>query len=116
MLVAVTWWMVYPMRLSLGLCRVSLVVYACPGGWVVLWAVYSIFCVDLPRKAAPGSSLLELPCVAGPQPSTEGMSRLLLGLQIQGCFASLSLNIPALPAFTREQQLAGPQQEAWPSP
>lgn len=84
-------------------------------GWVVLWAVYSIFCVDLPRKA-PGSSLLELPCVAGPQPSTEGMSRLLLGLQIRGCFASLSLNIPALPAFTREQQLAGPQQEAWPSP
>lgn len=63
--------MVYPLRLPLRLCSVSLVVYVCQGGWIVLWAVYSIFSVDLPGKQLSAVAVKSCHMWQAPNPAPE---------------------------------------------
>lgn len=82
-------------------CRVSLVVYACQGGWIVLWTVYSVFSVDLPGRQLSAVAV----CGRPPVQHQRNVQICCTDFTFRAGFASLSLNIPALPAFTREQQL-----------
>lgn len=81
-------------------------IYACQGGLIILWAVYSIFSVDLPGKQLSSVAVRVATCGG---PPTQHQRNVQIGcpdFRFRAAFASLSLNIPAVPAFTREQQLA----------
>lgn len=81
-------------------------IYACQGGWIILWAVYSIFSVDLPGKQLSSVAVRVATCGG---PPTQHQRNVQIGcpdFRFRATFASLSVNIPAVPAFTREQQLA----------
>lgn len=108
MLVWVTWWMVYPLRLPLWSCRVSLVVYCMLRGLDCFMGCLFHFQCGPARKAALGSSRYVRVAMCG-RPLTQNQRSVQIccpDFRFRAAFASLSLDIPALPTFTREQQLA----------
>lgn len=76
-------------------------VYACQGGRIVLWTVYSVFSVDLPGKQLFAVAMNSRP----PTQHQRNVQICCTDFRFGPGFASLALNIPALPAFTMEQQL-----------